>query len=405
MFDGLLKRSGYPTRRLQGDVSMMLPPSWHLIGTVLFLSVLAALFFLASASYSRVVTVRGVVVPTVGMPQITASRAGVVRQLLVGDGSRVAAGTELIEIASDERLADGASPSSELIDALAGQDDKLAVQRDEIDGSARARNAGLAARAEGIRREIDRISEQIETQKSLIAVADEDLEQAELLLSKGYGLRRDVLDRKVTQLSRRQDMAGLRQSLARQKSLLEEAAREEESFRADTAAKLAELDVQRSVLHQNRLRVMATAASRLTSPVAGRVTGFTARVGQAVRPGQVLMTVVPERARLVAELRVPNDAYGFVRVGQEARIAFDSFPFERFGTLTGRMLSVSRASVDRDGADASFLATVGFDRSYMIVYGERRPLAPGMTVSVNIVGEKQSLLRWLLDPIFALQNR
>src|SRR6185437_16222563 len=59
-------------------------------------------------------------------------------------------------------------------------------------------------------------------------------------------------------------------------------------------------------------------------------------VGQVVTTGQQLMTIVPDGGHLQVEVYVTNADIGFIKVGQEAAIKLDSFPFTRFGTLHGK---------------------------------------------------------------------
>jgi membrane fusion protein len=41
----------------------------------------------------------------------------------------------------------------------------------------------------------------------------------------------------------------------------------------------------------------------------------------------------------------------------------------------------------------------------MMAYGQAIPLQPGMLASAEIVFDRRSLLRWLLDPIYAVGRR
>lgn len=403
------KEHGQPDRKLHGNVNLTLPVSWHLIGGMLFLTVLIAVIFLSLATYSRVETVQGIVVPASGAPQITGQRRGIVRHVFVREGEVVEAGTVLVEIATDERLSDGGPAADQLTASLGEQDMLLQQQQAQVTLSARAEQNRMISKTRGLNREIGRIREQIETQEDLIDSAAKDLAHAESVAKNGFVSKRDLLAREETLLSRRQQLSSLRQALDREQSSIDETTDAADGIRADTAIKVAALNAQRATLHQNKVSVLAGAAYRLIAPVSGKVTGLTARVGQPIAEGQALMTIVPANSRLIAELHLPNSAYGFVKVGQEVGIALDTFPYERFGTLNGRIASVAVAPVMEEESKGSpqlvFLATAEIDRKYMVAYGEKRRLTPGMTLTANVVTEKQSLLRWLFDPIFAIANR
>ena len=121
------------------------------------------------------------------------------------------------------------------------------------------------------------------------------------------------------------------------------------------------------------------------------------------------MTIVPAGAKLRAELAVPSAAIGFVKQGQQVRLAIDAFPYQRFGTVTGKVQTVSASAVNAQGPNGTMIAvypvTVVIDRPSIAAYGRTEPLVSGMTLTARIVTEKQSLLEWLFEPLFAVQRR
>jgi membrane fusion protein len=147
----------------------------------------------------------------------------------------------------------------------------------------------------------------------------------------------------------------------------------------------------------------------LRAPVAGRVTALTARIGQPVSQQGQLMTIVPAGAKLHAELAVPSAAIGFVKQGQEVRLAIDAFPYQRFGTVMGKVQTVSASAINAQGPNETRIAvypvTVVIDQANIAAYGRSEPLVSGMTLSARIVTEKQSLLEWLFEPLFAVRRR
>ena len=105
---------------------------------------------------------------------------------------------------------------------------------------------------------------------------------------------------------------------------------------------------------------------------------------------------------------VPTQAIGFVRPGQEVRILFDAFPYQRFGTYGGRVVRVARTMLT--GADVSapvplqqpaYKVTVVLDRQDVTAYGERIPLQPDMRLKADILLDRRPLLTWLLDPLLS----
>ena len=51
------------------------------------------------------------------------------------------------------------------------------------------------------------------------------------------------------------------------------------------------------------------------------------------------IVIVPEG--LFAEVLVPNGDIGFVKIGQNAKVRVDAFPFSRYGELNGKVSYIS----------------------------------------------------------------
>jgi membrane fusion protein len=121
------------------------------------------------------------------------------------------------------------------------------------------------------------------------------------------------------------------------------------------------------------------------------------------------MIIVPADAELQAELAVPSSAIGFVKQGQEVRLAIDAFPYQRFGTVKGEVLTVAESAFSQQGATgavvAVYLVRIKLDADAITAFGRSEPLVPGMTLSARIITEKQSLLEWLFEPLYAVRRR
>ncbi|KQW33504.1 MULTISPECIES: HlyD family secretion protein [unclassified Ensifer] len=59
------------------------------------------------------------------------------------------------------------------------------------------------------------------------------------------------------------------------------------------------------------------------------------------------MTVVPDGMHYELDGTLLNKDKGFVREGQEVRIKLDAFPYTRYGTLSGKVVSISNDAVSQ----------------------------------------------------------
>ncbi len=137
-----------------------------------------------------------------------------------------------------------------------------------------------------------------------------------------------------------------------------------------------------------------------------------ARIGLAADPAVPLLAIVPTGSVLQAELLVPARAIGFVKPGQTVRLAYEAFPFQRFGLHGGRVVTVSRNLLRPAEliapiaiAEPSYRVIVALDRQSVPAFGQDFPLGPDMTLKADIVLDRRSLLEWVFEPLISLRGR
>jgi membrane fusion protein len=395
--------------RLHGDVHLAVPLSWQLIGYLMFASVAAAIIFLSTATYTRVESVQGAIVLDKGVAPIMPSRPGVVTELAVREGQSVRAGDPLVRIRAEEDMASGPTLPRQIMDALAEQDRRLATQGELTMTAAAADQARLAATIAGLSREIASLDTQIAAQQRLVQLADNEFRASQGVAGRGFISRRDLETREGDLVSRRQQLAQLEQARAAKSAELTQARRAIAQTVATAEAQAAGVLSSRAELGQQRAQAEAAQGYTLTSPLDGTVTAVTVRAGQPAASPQPMMVVMPAGARPRAELYVPTTAAGFLQVGQEVRLAIGAFPYQRFGTVAGRIVEISGSAVPRATAEGSaipvYIVTAELPVPWVTAFGRRQPLLPGMTLDARIVTQERSLVEWLFEPLFAVRRR
>lgn len=395
--------------RLAGDVVVAIPMSWQAIGYLMLAGVLIAVTFLSLAKYDRIEQASGLIVPDKGVAPIMPSRTGVVTALFAGDNERVKAGDRLAAIRVDEDLGSGGSIAALALQAVEQQDKSLAAQAQASSAADRAQEAQIAASRTGLLAQIAQIEAQIELQEKSVATAQRDLEEVRAVAARGFISRRDIQLREDNVVSRQQQLAQLRQSLEEKRSAFVEADRRTTQVSAQSRSQSAAIGAARAQVAQQAATIKGAGSYVLRSPVDGVVTASAVKVGQVALPQVPLMSVVPARSKLRAELWVPSAAIGFVRPGQRVRLAIEAFAYQRFGTIEGTVDVVARTGVAREGPDGVssivYPAIVSLDQSFVTAYGRRHELMPGMALSARILTERRSLIAWLFDPVFAVGRR
>ncbi|MBZ9966924.1 HlyD family efflux transporter periplasmic adaptor subunit [Mesorhizobium sp. BR1-1-2] len=127
-------------------------------------------------------------------------------------------------------------------------------------------------------------------------------------------------------------------------------------------------------------------------------------LGEVVQTGQKLMVIVPDGTKLDIEAMLLNRDKGFVGEGQEVRVNLE--PFTRYGTLSGKVLTVSN--------DAIPLARrSSLKRPRKRPRGSAGPLVFPVRIalseaSIRVTAEvktgNQRVLEFLLDPLMKMMD-
>jgi hemolysin D len=423
---------------------------------------------LAWAYFGRVdiiAAAQGKFQPTGQVKVVEPLDTGKVEAILVGNGALVRAGEVLVELDRSAALADAngaradlASVRAEilrrktaLLSARAHRfDPALAI--DWPDGTAPALRereervlaadlgqlgANVAALgAEGSQKtaERDKLRDTIATQKNLVATLQERVDMRKKLVDMKAGAKAAVIDATETLQYQITQEAKQEQDLASSTAGLEVIARNSdkavEDFISDNAEKLEDAE-RRAEDDEQRLAKAQAELDHLTlrAPIAGRVqSSIITNPGQVVTSGQEIMRIVPEDSGLEIQAYVRNRDIGFVRIGQEAVVKIESFPFTRYGAIKAHVVRIARDAIPEPDADAIegdptrvskaagfaggertqnlvFPAVLRPDADTITVDGVVEPLTSGMAVTVEFKTGARRMLEYLFSPLVEVASK
>jgi adhesin transport system membrane fusion protein len=127
-------------------------------------------------------------------------------------------------------------------------------------------------------------------------------------------------------------------------------------------------------------------------------------VGGVVRPGEPIVEIVPSEKGLLIEVLISPKDIAFVRTGQIAKVDVTAYEAAVYGSLHGKVISISPdASVnERTGESFYFVRVLTDSDALLDQRGKRLPIGPGMIANVSLLGDKRSVLNYILTPITRL---
>lgn len=408
-----------------------------------------ALFFGGGGAWVTLAKVSGAVVFH-GVVKVESERTtvqhlegGIIKEILVKDGDRVAKDQPLV-ILESSRISSSAQQLQAQIHAHTAMAARLRAEREmadtihfpeslqelhgePLDADVKAvveaetkvfasRRKALNDQEQLIRSQIDQVGQQdaslkerIKAEETIIAAIAEELSAKEHLYQERFIDKSVILQLRRTKAEHeglrgqfqgaiaenREKIAALRLQIT---SLHNRYVEEAVTRLAETGALLLDL--------RDRLSPLADAEKRLviTAPIAGQVVAMTIHsVGGVLGPGQPLLDLVPAASPLVVDGKILLRDITKVAVGQQADVQLLAFETRTTPKIPGTVRYISADRIVEHlamGPQSFYRVEVGLDQGALTRAGLY--LSPGMPAMVYVLTKERTVLDYILEPL--MQN-
>ena len=352
-------RQSHSQEALQQSPVWMRASAWGLVGTTGF-----ALAWLAFAQTEEIVSAPGKLEPIGSVSEVQIPLNGVVKQVLVKEGTKVEKGQVLLKLdteATSERQAN-------LEKSIALKQQELALKQQELE-----RYLELNSTEQQMLRKNLALQQEIE--RSYVELEREGASARLQLLQQQNQVGEVQGKLEQTQVDRRRQVLILEQTV--------------QQLRGQLAQMRSDLAEQNLNLRYQTLR----------SPVSGLVFELKAKApGYVSRSADPVLKVVPFD-KLEARVEVSSGDIGFVHTGQQADLSIDSFPATDFGVLEGKVRQVGSDALPPDQLKQEYRFPVSIrlaTQQLELKSGRSLPLQVGMSLQASIKLRKVSYLQLLL---------
>lgn len=170
----------------------------------------------------------------------------------------------------------------------------------------------------------------------------------------------------------------------------------------DTLAKRnsAAEDLKKAELRR-QLIILAAPVDAVVLEIANRT------AGSVVREAETLFLLVPRDVQLQAEVNVDGKDIGQVAVGQSARLKFEAFPFQKYGTGSGTVRIVSQDSFAPDAKNEGqrrtqapyYRVLIDVADLHLRAQPAQFQMIPGMAVTAEMKVGRRSVISYFLYPL------
>lgn len=402
---------------------------------LIMLSALVVVFLLWASFFSvdKVTRGQGRVLPSVQNQVVQHLEGGIVSEILVHEGQRVAKGQLLMRIANAYTGAEYQNARTEVVAKkislarmeaevsgassfvvpadLARAAPEIAASEEAFFNSRRAQRGQqtgiIDQQARAQRAEISSLQQRRANLRKEEVLMLEQLSKLERAYAEDAISEREVLDKRAALLSLRTRIADVDSQIPQKAAQLgESAARRNEVWTREmeeTKEKATELRLELAKADE-MVGAAKDKANReeVRAPMAGIVNKLSIQtIGGVVRGGDPIAEIVPVDKLVMVEARVAPRDRGNIWPGLPASIKISAYDSAVYGGLEGRVMDISADVIADPKGESYYRVRLRADTSS---FGPEKPVIPGMTAEVNISSGRQTILDYILGPLIRIRD-
>jgi multidrug resistance efflux pump len=370
------------------------PPPW-IIRSTAWLLLAAFLFALLIAIVMRLpetVHCPFVLVPDTGADPVQSPVRAVISHVGVDEGQPVKAGQELFVLRSDE---------------IRGLDTEFRTLTEDL----RSKEESLARYDNAYVAQLGMKNAEIEQAKSEVKFRENHANTSRDLVTRMEKLAKLGGESEIDLVKMKLDLAGSEKDLSVAQRTVQQVNLDRERMETEHARQRAE---QQSEIEKLKMRIGALKTDlknaqqnllTIRSPYEGVIISMDQRsVGTFVQQGQVLCQLAPKDAKPRARMTLNEAGLPKLTVTQRIRYFFEAYPYQRYGTVTGKLDWISPSAVT--STDGSHFTALGSLDRYDISSraGKILPLRVGMRGDAHIIVGSRTMIEYAFEPIRQLRE-
>jgi adhesin transport system membrane fusion protein len=355
---------------------------------------------------------------------------GIVEEILVNEGQRVKVGEAILKISNAKSLSTSqtnqikyeeleakrarlyAQANDIAFNVTKTDNEELNIQLEEAKKLFDSNKLEFEAKDNSILEQITQKKQSLTEAKARVASLQKSLEfvteeiaMTEPMVAQGIKSKVDFLKLKREASAIENDIEAAKLSLPRLASLIEESNSNRKAAKQllistakeqlnTVTAELARIQTQQVELTDQVDRTL------VKSPVEGIIQKlFVNTVGGVIKPGADLIEIVPTSKKLYLEIKIKPADIAFIHPEAEAKVKISAYPSNLHGVLVGKVVSISPDTITDKKENTFYLIHVETDKNHLGTEAKPLKIIPGMTVSVDIITGKKTVLQYILKPI------
>ena len=400
---------------------------------VLYFWFIAVALFLVWASFTEIDEITrgaGEVVPSGENQMIQNLEGGIVKDLLVKVGDSVEKGQPLMKIDNQKSEAQrdstdikGLELRAKMIRLEAEAEGKQFEVDYAFEKSAPqlihnerslylSRQRQIGAKIRGLEdkkiqkeQELEEIKQRMVHLKRSAALINEEVEMMRPMVKQGVKSKVTFMKLQREQSKIQEDLSSAKNSIPRIEAGISEILNNIEEANIDFKNQ-AKKELNEVTAEAMRIKESSKALgdqierTMVRSPIKGVIQKlYMHTIGGVIKPGENLIEIVPTDDVLWLEVKIKPSDIAFIYPGQKANVKFTAYDFRIYGGLDGEVVHISADTVKDQKKNAFYVIHIKTNKNYLGTEKKPMKIIPGMTVSVDILTGKKTVMDYILKPI------
>lgn len=406
----------HQSERLTGTITLAQPLSIKLTVLILVSIAVAIVAFLFSAEYSRKETIRGFLMPNKGVIKSFANQGGTIEKLWVQEGDKVLKGQAIATIVVQQNNSNGVDLSTQLAEQLNAQANLLIDEISQHQALKAQELSNLRIQDTALGNEKIALENQLTLADEKLSLLTEQQLDFNQLNKSGYVSNLEKERQQQALLEAKQEKQNIARLLLQHQNQLNQVTFNIRNIPQQYTLRINNLKRQQADLQRQLAQVASNYKYTITASNNGVVTGVQVVEGETLSQSKAqskpLLHILPEGSELIAELLLPTRSAGFIQLGNNTRLRFDAFPYQRFGFINSEITRIDQTLITPNEIqlpialqEPVYRLRAKLSQQQMKAFGKAFDLKSGMLFEADIMLEQRTLIEWLLEPIYSLKGR
>jgi len=359
----------------------------------LFIVIIPLLIWANFAEIQQRSTTRGVVIAADKTQKIQAPIDGVVDVIMVREGHKVKKGDILVVLEKEQNQA-ALDAAASKVASLKAKIKRLKTEvsggelhyppsflQDEYQGFITTQKKLFLLRKKALEDEVSSLI-------NALALKEEELISNQSLVESG-----DIGRNRILKINR--EIVDLKGKISNTKNKFLQVTQEEITKTEE------ELSIRKEMLTEKKVTLNRSEIISHMNAVVKEIIITTK--GAKVRPGDVILELVPLGQELIIEVKLKPTDISFVKIGQKASVKLDTYDFSIYGSFDGKVEYISPDTIIEKtsrGDGYFFKVLISLDQSDLFTKkGTAVNVTTGMGAQVDIITGTRTVLHYLIKPI------